>query len=207
VARSSFHREPAEVRRRDLVEATARCLAAKGVGGISVRVICAEAGVSPGLLTHYFPGINTLIAETYRQVGLRVACSLEMAVRGAGSDAAARLRAYVVASFRSPVMDPELLATWLAFWSLIKVDADIRDAHRDVYAGYRTGVEELIAECLGERAGRTDIRLMAVTLTALVDGLWLELCLGDSAFSATQACAAAELCLANLLAHPPALDA
>ena len=47
-------RQHPDQRRQSLLEATARCLAARGAAGVSVRAICAEAAVSPGLLRHYF---------------------------------------------------------------------------------------------------------------------------------------------------------
>src|SRR3546814_4075120 len=82
--RARFVRESADVRRQALIEATARCLAEKGVGGTSVRAICAYAGVSAGLLTHYFDGVDALILATYRDVGEKVAAAMERAVAEAG---------------------------------------------------------------------------------------------------------------------------
>ena len=80
VARQSFTRETPDFRRQSLIEATARCLAKHGAQGISVRAICAEAGVSPGLLRHYFTGINDAIAEAYHWTGSRVETALAHAV-------------------------------------------------------------------------------------------------------------------------------
>ena len=178
-----------------------RCLAEKGAAGCSVRAICAEAGVSPGLLTHYFTGVGELMAETYREVGARVAQTLAQAVAAAGDDPRARLRAYVVASFRPPVMDPVLLATWVAFWSLTKGDEALQAAHRDIYALYRDDLEPLIQACLPDGT-EADIRLMGVALTALVDGLWLELCLDGGAFTDAEAARIAERWLDDLLNRP-----
>ena len=50
-------------------------LAREGVGGTSVRTICAEAGVSPGLLRHYFEGVDELIAAAYEAVSQRIAAA------------------------------------------------------------------------------------------------------------------------------------
>src|SRR3546814_21149847 len=66
MARAASTRESADFRRQSLIEATAACLAEHGAAGTSVRTICARAGVSPGLLRHYFDGIDGLIAVTYR---------------------------------------------------------------------------------------------------------------------------------------------
>ena len=77
-------RQHPDQRRQSLLEATARCLAARGAAGVSVRAICAEAAVSPGLLRHYFAGVSDAIAETYRWTGARVARALDEAVAAAG---------------------------------------------------------------------------------------------------------------------------
>ena len=89
----AFTRSEPDARRQSLVEAAARVLAARGAAGASVRTICAEAGVSPGLLRHYFDGIDALIAETYRWTGEKVSAALDEAVAAAGSDPRARLMA------------------------------------------------------------------------------------------------------------------
>jgi AcrR family transcriptional regulator len=84
--RQPFTRIEPDARKKSLLAATARCLAVRGAAGVSVRAICAEAGVSPGLLTHYFRGVSEAIAETYRWTGARVSAALEQAVAEAGPD-------------------------------------------------------------------------------------------------------------------------
>jgi AcrR family transcriptional regulator len=202
VTRASYSRETPDVRRQSLIDATAKCLAERGADGTSVRAICAEAGVSAGLLTHYFSGIDELIVATYREVGARVSQTLDAAAEAAGSDPRARLIAYVVASFRPPLLDPDLLATWLAFWSLVKTDPAVAQVHGEIYAGYRRGIETLIGECLGESAISDDIRLAAVAITALVDGLWLELCLDARSFTPDEAARMAIRWVETLLDRP-----
>lgn len=193
-ARQAFTRESADTRRDALIEACARSLARHGASGTSVRAICAEAGVSPGLLRHYFDGIDALVAETYRWTGGRVQAALDAAI-ARETTPRARLLAYLSASFAPPIADPELLATWLAFWSLTKTDARIAAVHAEIYRLYRHGLESLVDAL---QPGR-DHRLTAVALTALVDGLWLELSLGSAPFTAEEAAALSEKWLDALL--------
>ncbi len=194
--RQAFTRESADTRRDALIAACARVLALHGASGTSVRAICTEAGVSPGLLRHYFDGIEALIADTYRATGARVSEALHAAVE-AEAGPRSRLLAFITASFREPIADPELLATWLAFWSLSRTDAAIGKIHAEIYAENRADMERLIAACPGAPA---DPRLAAVALAALVDGLWLELSLGNAPFSADEAEALAERWLDSFLA-------
>ncbi len=180
--KQAFTREHPELRRFEFVEACARCLARLGAQGTSVRAICAEAGDSPGLLRHYYSGIDSLIAATYRWTGERVQTALSEAVAAAPQTPRARLLAYLTASFAPPIAAPELLATWLAFWALTKTDPQIAALHGEIYRDYRAELEALLAAC---QPG--DHRLTAVALTALVDGLWLELSLGNAPFTRNEA--------------------
>ena len=200
MARAAAKRESADFRRQSLIEAAAECLADKGVAGTSVRTICARAGVSPGLLRHYFEGIDDLIAATYRDVTEQVSRSLAEAEEEAGPDPRQRLIAFVTASFRPPIANPKLLATWLAFWSLVNTRPAIAAIHGETYRSYREALERLLASCgldsaEGQRA--------AIALTALVDGLWLELSLDPSTFTPAEASAIAVRWVDNWLGSPP----
>lgn len=161
-----------------------------------MRVICTEAGVSPGLLRHYFDGIDDLIAETYRATGSKVAQALNLAADVRTGSPRDKLLAFVTASFRPPIADSQLFSTWLAFWSLARTSANIGRIHDEIYADNRKDMERLIAACPGAPA---DPRLAAIALTALVDGLWLELSLGNAPFTPDEAHALAERWLDSLL--------
>ena len=192
----TYRRAEPDARRQSLIEAAARVLAQRGASGASVRTICAEAGVSPGLLRHYFDGIDALIAATYAWTDEQVGRWLDEAVAAAGSDPRARLLAYVTASFRPPIADPQLLATWIAYWSLVKSNPEMERLHGELYAGFRGELETMLAEC-GVTPDR--IRLAAIATTALVDGLWLELCLAPGTFSAEEASLIARRVVETLL--------
>ncbi|MEO0032048.1 MAG: hypothetical protein RIS94_1806 [Pseudomonadota bacterium] len=180
----SFRRAEPDARRLSLIEACARVLARAGATGASVRAIAQEAGVSPGLVSHYFDGVDGLVAATYAHVDGQVSDALDTAVAAAGDDARARLEAFVTASFAAPIGTPALLATWIAFWSLVTARGDIAAQHDEQYAGYRARLEGLLADC-GVPQGA--LRLAAISTTALVDGLWLELCLSPGCFTVAEA--------------------
>jgi TetR/AcrR family transcriptional regulator, transcriptional repressor of bet genes len=181
-----------DVRRQSLIAACTRVLARAGAAGTSVRVIAREAGVSPGLITHYFSSIDALIATTYAEVDQTVARAIEAAVAAAPADPRARLDAFVTASFAPPIADRALLATWIAFWSLVTARPDIARQHDDQYAGFRARLTELLAAC-GIAPER--LRLAAIAITALVDGLWLELSLSPGCFTTAEACTIARAAL------------
>ena len=193
-ARQAFTRESADARRADLIEATAACLAEHGLAGTNVRAICAKAGVSPGLLRHYFGGIDDLVGSTYQATSDRMDAIFADAVERAGSDPRARLTAYLTASFRPPVTDPELLGAWTAFWALSRHDARMAEIHVESYAGYRARLGDLLVAC-----GARDAERLAIMLTAMVDGLWLELSLDAESFGAEAAVEMVERAVGALL--------
>lgn len=191
--RQAFTRESADARRADLIEATAACLAEDGLAGTNVRAICARAGVSSGLLRHYFAGIDDLVAATYQATSDRMDAIFAEAVAAAGDEPRARLSAYLTASFRAPVTDPQLLGAWTAFWALARSDAQMAAIHADSYGGYRARLGDLLIAC-GIRP--PDAERLAVMLTAMVDGLWLELSLDATSFGAEAAVAMIEQAVA-----------
>jgi TetR/AcrR family transcriptional regulator, transcriptional repressor of bet genes len=182
-----FTRDQPDVRKRKLIEAAAQCLAELGHAGTSVRAVAARANVSPGLVTHHFKGIDELIVATYAHVGGQVAAVLNQAIDDAKGGAEAKLRAFIDASFKAPVLDRDLLAVWLSFWSLVRRDPAVRKVHKQVYVDYRQRLEALIAAIAKERRFKIDAHLAALALTAMLDGLWLELCLDPTTFSTTDA--------------------
>lgn len=195
-AKPAFKRAEPDARRASLIAATARVLARDGVAGTSVRAIALEARVSPGLVGHYFDGIDALVAATYAHVEAQVANALDAALDRAGADPRARLDAFVTASFAAPVASGELLANWIAFWSLVRSRPDIARQHDEQYAAFRVRIEGLLGACGLPIARR---RHAAIAITALIDGLWLELCLSPQAFSAAEAGAIARATLDALL--------
>lgn len=194
-AQPAFTRADPDERRQSLIEATGRVLADKGAAGVSVRAICAEAGVSPGLLRHYFSGVSEAIAETYRWMGTRIAQALDAAVAAAGPDPRTRVLAYLTASFRPPIASPDLLASYVALWSLTRSDPSVAGVRAEVYRDYRADLEKLLVDW---RPDLADPALKAIALTALIDGLWLELSLGDAPFAPEQASELAEAWLDRL---------
>lgn len=192
----AFTRAAPDARRASLIEACTQVLAREGAAGTSVRAIALQAGVSPGLVGHYFGSIDALIAASYAHVEERVQAALAAAVAAAGPDPRARLEAYVTANLLSPIADSDLLSTWIAFWSLVRANPAIAHQHDDQYAGFRAGLEELLAE---NGIAAPALRTAAIAITALVDGLWLELCLSPHTFAEGEAAQIARQAVTTLI--------
>lgn len=189
-AEPKFRREPPEARRGALVAATLACLKKYGHDGVSVRRISAAAGVSMGLINHHFPGIDALVAAAYDSLATRLlARSREQALAIAG-DPGARLHGFFTASFTAEALDPALFRTWLVFWSLVPHSDAMRAVRDRTYGDTRAVLETLLAQ-LRRLPGVPPFRVRpaAIGLSALMDGLWVELSLNPTSFEAAEAIA------------------
>jgi len=182
-----FSRMEPELRKANLIEATLVCLKRHGFQGASIRKICAEAGVSVGLINHHYTGKDELVAEAYMAITGRVMKLLHDAVNEAEPGARAGLSAFFHGSFSPELLDPQLLDAWLAFWGAVKTADSINRAHEHSYGEYRAVMRNLLAGLAQEEGWENfDTDLASISLSALLDGLWLESGINPGAFTPEQ---------------------
>jgi AcrR family transcriptional regulator len=188
-----FHRETPAVRREALVDATLRCLKAHGHEGVSVRRISAAAGVSIGLINHHFPSKSGLVAEAYETLALSLQDSIRKQAENRTASPRDRLSGFFRASFAPELLDPALFNVWLVFWSMVAHSPEIRAVHDRTYATYRSVLESLLSQLSQSNAAPPfKLRTAAIALSALLDGLWVELSLSPGTFKPREAIAVCE---------------
>lgn len=181
--RAAFRRETPADRRRQLAEATLRCIVKHGSAGVSARQIAVEAGVTQGLITHHFGEINELVAYAFEIMAEDLLSGVMEAVASASPDPSSRIAAFVENSFSPRLFDRNVLGTWVVFWGLILHSPRMSSSQQGEYSNYINTVEMLISDLAhseGVAVGNT--RLAAIGFTALLDGLWLAWCLNPNAF-------------------------
>ena len=182
-----FSRMLPELRKANLVEATLACLKRHGFQGASIRKISAEAGVSVGLISHHYSGKDELVAEAYMAVTGRVMQLLREAMAQVAPNARERMSAFFRGSFSAQLLDPQLLDAWLAFWGAVKTAEAINQVHEHSYSEYRRELRTLLSELAREEGWEHfDADLAAISLSALLDGLWLESGLNPGTFTPAQ---------------------
>jgi AcrR family transcriptional regulator len=206
-----FERQLPEVRRRALIDATIECLKRYGHEGLSIRTISAQAGVSVGLINHHFPNKDELVAAAYRHFNAELVGGMQAAVARAPDTPQARMRAFLQASFSPPNLDADVLAVWVVFWGMYRHSRLIQRVQKETYQAYvdllHGMLEALVQEARGKRPAKArpapsgatlDLRLAAIGLTALLDGLWLEWCLEPGTFRPAEAMLLCEAWIASL---------
>ncbi len=172
-----FRREPAELRREALIEATLSLIAEQGVQGATVRAIATRAKVTQGMIRHHFTSKEELITAAYEHHMNHMTDLTSAPVAHAGGSARARLIAFVVASLTPPVVDAGSVTLWASFMNRVHEDPQMRAIHERTYSEFRNRLEALIAAVLvaaDVAATPQELRLLAIACNAVIDGLWME---------------------------------
>jgi TetR/AcrR family transcriptional regulator, transcriptional repressor of bet genes len=164
-------RQPPDVRRAAILDATVACLVDHGATGASTRVIAARAAVAPALLAYHFGTKERLLEATYRHLAAQLAQAGRDAVAAAGDDPRARLRAFLATGFRPPFLDAQQLTARVVLWSIAATEPALHAVHVELYDRYRRELSQLISPLTPN--GKVDPRLV-FAVSALLDGLWLE---------------------------------
>lgn len=164
-----------------LIDATYRCVAQNGLEGTTIRDIAEFAGVTFGLIRHYFRNKEELIEATYCAVTIDMTKHAHVAAEQAGPEAADKLFAFVRASLSDPFVSPHYLAFWSNFVGKVLFDPRMKELHEQGFWRYRQVLTDLVTQTL-EQAGHPleeeALSLTVVKVNAVIDGLWIESCLG-----------------------------
>jgi AcrR family transcriptional regulator len=185
MTRKAFQRLSQDVRRGKLIEATLACVARHGLHGATVRAVTEEAGVTVGLVRHYFGGKDEMLREAYRYlVGQLTAEAADSANRGEGEgegagepEAAARLALFLRANITPPNRSEAKVSLWATFIGQVFHDPWFAEIHRDGYRDFLELLEVLVAPVLALHDRPRDpatLRRHAIALNGLIDGLWIE---------------------------------
>lgn len=173
IDRRQFRREGEDRRREDLVAATLLLVGEGGAEAATLRAIAARAGVTAGLIRHYFGSKEDLLRAAFLDMMTRMTAESGAGLDDAPPDPAARLAAFVAGSLRPPVVDGHRVVLWAGFLHLVRRDRAMRDVHEMTYHAYRSRLEGLIAD-LPRTASAARNRADSIACNAIIDGLWME---------------------------------
>ena len=176
-----------EERRNQLIKATIRSVAKHGLSDTTVATVAGEAKLSLGIINLHFQSKDRLLVETLRHVAGEYRQAWGAALAGAGSDPAAKLACLVEVDFDRKVCDRNNLAVWFAFWGESK--------SRPIYRQICAENDQLYQEMLTDLCARivvegpypdVDAASVATGLSAMSEGLWLDLLVSPGSTSPEQ---------------------
>lgn len=177
--RTRARRQAPLVRRQDLLAVTVNCLARLGPRGTTGREICRQAGVSHGLLRHYFINPDNLLLETYDQLCEQLLAHVEAEVIPYEADPWDALHRFFVAVFSKEWAGPDIIGAWMVFWQLVRSREDFQLVSERFNLRQRALMDRIAQRLPGERDAGQLADAIAI-LSAILDGLWIEFYLSET---------------------------
>lgn len=186
------------LRRRQLINATMNAIDEVGLADATIVRIARRAGVSAGIISHYFDGKDGLLEATMRQILTDLGNAVGERRRELnGGSPRACIGAVIEGNFDRTQVTGPAVKTWLAFWTSSMHKADLARLQnvndRRLYANLCFHFSRVMP--------RAEARDAARGLAAMIDGLWLRGALTPEGLDAEGARRLAFACLDQLLAQ------
>ncbi|GLQ97028.1 transcriptional regulator BetI [Dyella mobilis] len=171
------------IRREQLIRATFETIDRVGLADATIVEIAGRAGLSTGIISHYFGGKDGLLNAAMRQILRELRDAVACRTRVAGAAPKAQLRAIIDGNFDSSQTSATAMRVWLTFWAASMHDPSLR---RLQHANDRRLYSNLCYQ-FQRTLPRELARMAARGLAAMIDGLWLRGSLAGGAFDVAQA--------------------
>jgi betaine-aldehyde dehydrogenase len=158
-----------ETRRRQLVEVTIDSLAELGYVGTTLARIAARAGVSPGLVAHYFGDKDGLLDAAFRALARRVGNHVRARLRQVGTPRG-RIQAVIDGNLAPEEFEQRTGTAWLAFWGQV---LQVKSLRR-VQSVYQQRTLSNLRSSLKKLVPADEARRLASMIAAMIDGVWLR---------------------------------
>ncbi|RBW47010.1 transcriptional regulator BetI [Psychromonas sp. B3M02] len=165
-----------EVRQQELIEATLISVERYGLQHSTINTISAIAGMSSGIISHYFGGKQGLIEATLRYLIDQIKQVLLAKISDKSLSAQDRLFMIVEANFTELQRSNAATKTWLSFWSQAMHDPGLaRLQHinnRRLYSNLLYSFKQLLTDVEAVNAAKQT--------AAIIDGFWLRSALSST---------------------------
>ena len=158
-----------ETRRGQLIEVTIDSLAELGYVGTTLAQIASRAGVSPGLVAHYFGDKDGLLDAAFRSLARRVSDHARARLRQINTPRA-RIQAVIDANLAPEEFDQRTGTAWLAFWGQV---LQVKSLRR-VQSVYQRRTLTTLRSALNKMMPPDQAQSLAAMIASMIDGVWLR---------------------------------
>jgi len=159
-----------DVRQQQLIDATLISIERYGLQHTTINTISALAGMSSGLISHYFGGKKGLIEATLKYLLEQLKQALLLRTSGKNLSPKARLSMIIEANFTELQRSRAVTKTWLSLWSLSMHEPELaRLQHinsKRLYSNLRFSYKQLLPKLEAVNAAKQT--------AAIIDGFWLR---------------------------------
>ena len=152
-----------------MIEVTIDSLAELGYVGTTLAQIAGRAGVSAGLVAHYFDDKDGLLDAAFRSLARRVGDHVRARLRQI-STPRARIQAIIDANLSPEEFAQKTGTAWLAFWGQVLQVPSLRRVQsayqRRTLSNLRTALKHLVPP--------DEAQNLAAMIAAMIDGVWLR---------------------------------
>ena len=179
--------------RQKLIEATMEVIASEGFSGVTMAKVAEKAGLSRGIGNFHFRSKEQLLLETLRRLYKEFHDGWRNAVEDAGSSPVDQLKDLIKTTLNPPIADFKKVALWLAYWG----EAPSREKYLEICAAHDrewdATVENILRPMVDDEFNSHGMTLakIAQSLTAMIDGFWVEYLIADGRYTpedAVKAC-------------------
>jgi AcrR family transcriptional regulator len=166
------------IRKPQILAAAAEVIAERGIAATRIADVAERAGTSPAAVLYWFESRDELLAEalTFAEESFYEELGSRLRQRGSASEKLVEL------IFSSGAGDDWVL--WMELWTRALRDPAMGAARQRLDDRWRERIAAIVGE--GQRAGEfrgPDPERVALELAALIDGLAVQVTLGDSVVS------------------------
>ncbi|MCE7008122.1 TetR family transcriptional regulator C-terminal domain-containing protein [Kibdelosporangium philippinense] len=151
-----------DIRRAQILDATAKLIARKGFHHVRVADIAKACGTSTGTIHYHFPTKNDALNAALTYYADRFHRRIETEFRDATSPAD-KIRRLIEIQLPATDEDADEWSIWIQTWNEAILDPAQRPGQREIYTRWR----QVVVDCLGSD-------LLADRFTSMVDGLAIQ---------------------------------
>lgn len=188
-----------EKRRQQLIDATMKCIARKGISGTTLADVAREAGLSQGIVNLHFDSKDNLFVATLEALAGEYRMQFDKALQSSGPSSADKLLALMELDVRPSICERGKLAVWFAFWGEVKSRPTYRKICDDNDRYYDGVVERLCEDIIAEGGySDADASHTALALTSMTNGMWLSCLISPQTWNRHEAMATVRDYLASV---------
>ena len=160
-------------RRRSLLKAAVKVISKRGLTGVMIKSIAAEAECSYGVVAFHFQSKEGIIFAALDHTAAEYEAFLAR-LNASVRSPAERIRHMIDTDFSRKAAGQDSIALWLAFWAEAARVPSFRKRCAALRVQYNEAVTADVAELAALRGLAVQAEQIAVTLNAMISGLWIE---------------------------------
>ena len=171
-----------QLRRQELAAAAYEILQEEGIAGTTLAKVAERAGMSKGIVLHYFKGKDALLETVMRHANSLLRDEVVRLMAEAKTPRQ-RVEAIVAGNFSPKYFKPEICNAWLSLCAEVPRNANFARIQRAIHARMRSNLMSALRQLLPPERQEAAV----IGITAMIDGLWLRLGLNQDGLSLSAA--------------------